>query len=181
MKVVELIARRAVGRDEQPARAEHTAELGEDAVLLLPGRHVVQHVAGDRRREPARRQVEIGRVATPDLDVGAREAIGERGREVRVELHGRELLRARAQAVGGEAGTRPDLDDVVAEVEIAQHGREHHLLDHLLPHGSAAELQVLFVHDGDGICDAPVSGWEPGSSGPLWSPSSASCARRGRT
>ena len=86
MERVELLARRAVGRDEPAAGPQHPSELGEDPVLGVDGRHVVQHVERDRAAEPVVGQVERGRVAEHDHDVGAREPGRERVREHRVDL-----------------------------------------------------------------------------------------------
>ena len=111
----------AVAGDESAAGPQDAEDLGQELVLERGRRDVVQH--GERRRaaEATVGEVERGRVADDDLDrVVGREPFDEHGGQFLVDLDRSQLRQRLAQHVGGGAVSGADLEDVVAQVHIAQ-------------------------------------------------------------
>ena len=76
--------------DEDATRSKDSADLGEQSVLVLGGRHVVEHRETGHRREPVRLEPAFRGIGADDLDTRADQAFTKRIGQHRVHLHGGE-------------------------------------------------------------------------------------------
>ena len=143
---LQLVAGQAVAGHQRSAGPQHPGNLGEQPILELVGRHVMQHREARRAGEPGVGIGERRRVAAHDLHRGnVGETVGQHGRQLVVDLDRRQLRHRLAENVGGGAVSGPDFEDVLTEVDVAQCPRKDDLPDRLPPFVAAAML-MCFVH-----------------------------------
>ena len=146
VELAQAVAGHAVGGDEDPAGLQDPRHLGEEAILELRRRDVVEHEERRRSREPVVVEVECRGVPARDLDVGAGVPIGEAHGQLGMDLHRRHPLHELTQVVGRGAVARPDLEQVRPEVGVAEDGRKDVGAQFGPPFVAGAELLVALVH-----------------------------------
>ena len=130
------------------------------AVLQFRRGYVVEHGEAGGGREVVRREAGLGGIGVDDVHVRAGQPIGQRARQIRVDLDGGDLRRARSKQVGGEPRAWADLEDVVAQVRGREDPRQEVRLEHLGPLGAREEREMGLVHGGRSTrCGGRARAW----------------------
>ena len=101
---------------EDAPGAQDPVQFGEQPILILGRRHVVQDREAPCRGESTVGQSGVSRIGDDDVDVRSGQAILQGCAQRRVDLHGSHLPYPLTEDVGGEARTRTDLEDVIAQI-----------------------------------------------------------------
>src|SRR5579859_2398502 len=119
---------------------------------------MVQHGEGRGAREAAIFKRERGSVAVDHVDVGPGEPVFERGSKHRVDFDGGQPGDRLSEDVGRQAGARPHLEHVLAQVARAQRPGQDFQLDGCGPFGTRTDLEMAIIHSintttstGDGL------------------------------
>ena len=142
---VQPVAGQAVGADERPAGPQRAERPGQDRVLHGARRHVVQHGEHADRVEGLVRIGERAGVPGDRLHVRPREPLPERGGCLGLELDGDKALDPVPQPLRRRPRPRPDLQQVVAEVDAARDDGQDLLVQERRPFGRAQQF-MPFVH-----------------------------------
>ena len=146
MVSLKFCAGQTIARHKLAIRPNHPGHFREEAVLERRGRHVVQHGERDRPAETAIREIERGRIPFDDHHRSmAGETVRQQGRQLGVDLYGRQLGDRFGQYVSGGAVSRAYLQDVVAEIGVPKGPGQDGVTDHSPPLVAAA-LTVVLVH-----------------------------------
>jgi hypothetical protein len=106
----------------------------------------MQHREAQGRAEPPLRKRQLRTVAVHYFDIATGQADGQGLGHRGVDLHRGELGQHAAQHLGGPPRTRPELEDVVAELQAGESTGDDPLLDGLNPPVARAILEVELVH-----------------------------------
>jgi len=121
---MQVVAREAVGADQHSTRTQKPKCFGKRRVLLLVGRNVVKH--GERADGIERLVPHPGvcAVTMNDPHIASGVPGGQRTRGILVELQGSQSPDTLAEKLGGAAGTGPQLQHVLAELDAGKQSRQ---------------------------------------------------------
>src|SRR5215470_8030215 len=121
MVCLEVGARQVVTGNKHASWSQDASHLAEEEILKGHGWHVVKHGETRGAAEAVAGEIERSRVSLDDDDViVACEPVGQHGRELGVDLNGRQLRHQVCEGISRCAVAGADLQDVVAEVDVPQ-------------------------------------------------------------
>ena len=107
---------------------------------------MVQDREARRRGKAIVRQPRISCIGHDDVDIGSGQTLSQGFAQRGIDLHGGDARHPLAQEIGGEAGSRTDLEDVIAEIASGLYPGQQFCLEHLGPLGAGQELHVGLIH-----------------------------------